>query len=343
MDSAVEAPAASAALTISGCEKAALLLLMMGETHAAKVLRYVSPEDVERIGTAMAGIKRVDNQKATQVVDEFHDAIESENSLAVGVQSYVRKLFTSALGEQKGGALANRVLGEEESDEMNSLRWVEPGTLADMIKDEHPQMIAITLAHIEQEQASKVLKLLPEDKQDDIVMRIATMKTIPDAAMGQLQKVLKKKLAVSTTLKNRNVDGAAAAAGIINGLGADTEARILENVAKNDEELSARIQELMFVFSNLINISDKGIQLLLREVSADLLPLALKGAGEEVKEKILGNMSKRAREMLVDDMESKGPVKISEVEAAQKEILNIARTLAESGQIDLGTGGDDYV
>jgi len=188
-----------------------------------------------------------------------------------------------------------------------------------------------------------VLAKLPEAQQNDVVYRIANMKTIPDTAMSQLQGILKKKLSVSAKLKNRQIDGAATAAGLINGLGGDAETRILESLAKNNEELSARIQDLMFVFSNLINISDKGVQQLLREVSSDLLPIALKGAGEEVKEKILRNMSKRAREMLLDDMDARGPIKISEVEQAQKEILTIARSLAESGQIDLGRGGDDYI
>lgn len=337
------ASGATAAPAIPGCEKAALLLLMMGENYAAKVLQHISPDDVERIGSAMANIKRVDNQRAVEVVKDFHESAASENSLAVGVQSYVRKMFTNALGEQKGGSLAKRVLGDEAGSEMDELRWVEPEALMQMLKDEHPQMIAITLAHLEQEQAGKVLAQFPEAVQNDVVYRVANMKTIPDAAMTQLQNVLKKKLSVTAKLKSRDIDGAAAAAGIINGLDSDAETRILDSVAKNNQELSAKIQDLMFVFSNLINISDKGMQQLLREVSSDLLPIALKGASEEVREKILRNMSKRAREMLVDDMEVRGPIKISEVEQAQKEILTIARSLADSGQIDLGRGGDDYI
>lgn len=339
-----ETGSAAAMATVSGCEKAALLLLMMGESYAAKVLKHVSPGDVERIGSAMAGIKRVDNQRAVEVVKAFHVSAESENSLAVGVPSYMRKVFSSALGEQKGASLAKRVLGDsDDSDEMDALRWVEVDALVLMLRDEHPQMIAITLAHLEQEQAAKVLAQFPEAQQNDIVYRIANMKTIPDAAMNQLQSILKKKLSVSAKLKNRDVDGAAAAAGIINGLDNDTESRILESVAQSNEELSTRIRDLMFVFSNLCNIPDKGMQRLLREVSSDLLPIALKGAAEEVREKILRNMSKRAREMLIDDMEARGPIKISEVEQAQKEILTIARNLADDGQIDLGRGGDDYV
>lgn len=334
---------AAAKSVIRGCEKAALLLLMMGESHAAKVLQHVPADEVERIGTAMAEIKRVDNRNAVEVVKDFHHSAASENSLAVGVPSYMRKVFSSALGEQQGASLAKRVLGDQDGDEMEALRWVDTDALVQMLRDEHPQMIAITLAHLEQQQAAKVLLQFSEVQQNDVVFRIANMKTIPDAAMAQLQSILKKKLSVTAKLKNRNLDGAAAAAAIVNGLGGDAESRILESVAQNNESLSARIRELMFVFSNLCSVNDKDMQRLLREVSSDLLPIALKGAGEEVREKILRNMSKRAREMLMDDMEARGPIKISEVEQAQKEILTIARNLADEGQIDLGRSADDYV
>jgi flagellar motor switch protein FliG len=325
----------------TGSEKAALFLLMLGEEKAAKVLQFVDPHQVEIIGAAMAQIRSVDNHSAESVVDAFRHDMASETSLGVGVQGYVRKLFTSTLGEQKGATVADRVLGDEESPEMNSLRWLEPEALMNMLKDEHPQIIAITMAHMDQSQAASLLKQMSPELQNDIVMRIANMQTIPQAAMRQLQVVLKKKLSVTATFKNRKIDGAMTVAGIMNGLDSESETRILESVAKKDEPLSGKIQDLMFVFSNLIKISDKGVQLLLREVSSDILPLALKGADGDVREKILGNMSKRAREMLLEDMELRGPVKLSEVEAAQKDILAAARKLADNGQIDLGRGGDD--
>lgn len=335
--------AAQGQSAVNGSEKAALLLLMLGEEHASKVLQHLPANQVERIGTAMAGIGRVDNQRAQTVMKDFRDAIQTETSLGVGVQGYLRRLLTGALGEQSGATLADRVLGAEENRDMESLRWLEPEALVGILKDEHPQIIAITLAHLEKEQAAKVLKLFPNEQQENIVYRIANMKTIPEAAMSQLQKMLQKKLSVSTSFKSRNVDGAATVADIINGLDAETETRILERLAQDDEALSTRIQELMFVFSNLLGISDRGIQVLLREVSSDKLPVALKGADPEVKEKIMGNMSKRAREMLEEDMETRGPVKISEVEEAQREILETAKKLAEAGQIDLGKGGDEYL
>lgn len=330
-------------MTVAGSEKAALLLLMLGEDQAAQVLKHVDAGDVEKIGSAMASIRDVDNRKAESVVNEFHRALSSENTLGVGVSSYVRKVLTNTLGEQKGATLADRVLGQEQALEIDSLRWLETDALVQMLKDEHPQIIAITLAHLAKEQAAKVLKALPTDLQENVVMRIATMQTIPQAAMKQLQDVLKKKLSVSASFKTSTIDGAMTAASIINSLDADSETRVLEALAKADEALSDRIQDLMFVFSNLLDIADKGIQMLLREVPSDILPIALKGAEERVRDKILNNMSKRAKEMIIEDMEARGPIKISEVEEAQKEILAIARKLAESGQIDLGKGGDDYV
>jgi flagellar motor switch protein FliG len=328
----------------SGSEKAALFLLMLGEEQASKVLKFVDPHEVERIGTAMASITSVDNRLAEAVVDEFRSALHQETSLGMGVQGYVRKLFTSTLGDQKGSTLADRVLGDEETQEMSSLRWLEPEALLHMIQDEHPQIIAITMAHMDQDQAVAVLKKMPAELQDDIVVRIANMQTIPQSAMRQLQTVLKKKLSVTATFKNRKIDGAKAVAGIMNGLDPDAETRILEMVAKENQPLSDRIQDLMFVFGDLINIPGKGIQLLLREVGSDVLPMALKGADEKVRETILENMSKRAREMLLEDMESRGPMKLSDVETAQKDILAVAKKLADAGQIDLGRGSsDDYV
>lgn len=329
--------------SISGSEKAALLLLMLGEEHASNVLKHVSPAVVEKIGVAMASVSRVDKSRAATVVAEFNSALQTETPLGIGVQGYVRKLFTSTLGEQQGANMADRVLGEEEISEIDSLRWLEPEIIARMLEDEHPQIIAITLAHLENEHAAKVLKFFATETQENLVLRIANMKDIPLSAMKQLEEVLKKKLSITTSLKKHNLDGPQAAASIINGLGTEAETRILETVAKVDNELSEKIHELMFVFSNLSSLPDKSMQALLREVPSDLLPVALKGADEAVKEKILGNMSKRAREMLEEDMESRGPMRLSDVENAQKEILAMARKLSEAGQIELGRGGDDYI
>lgn len=328
---------------VPGDKKAAMLLLMLGEEQAAKVLKFVDPADVEKIGTAMAAMGDVDNEKAELLVDDFHSALASESSIGVSAPGYVRKILTSSLGEDTGTTLADKLLGSEETLELGALRWREPEVLMEMLKDEHPQIIAITLAHLDQEQAGQVLKCFKPEVQEGLVLRIANMNKIPQAAIRQLQSVLQKKLSLTGSLKNNVLDGAMAAANIMNALDSESEARILENIAKTNEPLSVRIQDLMFVFDNLIKLGDKEIQLLLREVGSDTLPVALKGANDALTNKLLGNMSKRAKEMLLEDMEARGPIKLSEVEAAQKEILVIVRKLAEGGQIELSSGGDEYV
>lgn len=328
---------------VPGDKKAAMLLLMLGEEQAAKVLKFVNPADVEKIGTAMAAMGDVDNAKAESLVNDFHSALASESSVGISAPGAVRKILTSSLGEETGTTLADKLLGSEETLELGSLRWREPEVLMEMLKDEHPQIIAITLAHLDQEQAGQVLKCFKPEMQESLVLRIANMSKIPQAAIRQLQSVLQKKLSLTGSFKNNVLDGAMAAANIMNALDSESEARILENIAKTNEPLSVRIQDLMFVFDNLIKLGDKEIQLLLREVGSDTLPVALKGANDTLTNKLLGNMSKRAKEMLLEDMEARGPVKLSEVEAAQKEILGIVRKLAESGQIELSSSGDEYV
>lgn len=327
----------------SGSEQAALLLLMLGEEKAADVLSHISAREVERIGAAMANIRGVDSTRAEAVFASFQQELAAQTSLGVGVPGYVRKLLVSTMGDQRGATLADRLLGDEEPVEIDSLRWMECDALVQMLEDEHPQIIAVTLAHLDQTQAAKVIERLPPDVQDDVIYRIATMDRIPQSAMQQLQSALKNKLSISSSFKSKEIDGARTAANIINYMDTDAEARVMEVLGKEDAKLKDRVQDLMFVFGNLVDVDDKGMQLLLREVSSDMLTVALKGAEPAVRSKIFNNMSKRAREMLEEDMDAKGPVKVSEVEEAQKQILEVARRLAEEGQISLGKGGDDYV
>lgn len=320
-----------------------MLLLMLGEEKAAEVLRYVDSVEVERIGTAMAAIRDVDQAHAEAVIDRFEAALDEQTPLAVGVSGYVRNVLVGTLGEDKGRTLADKVLGDEQPLELDSLRWLDLDTVVHLLRDEHPQILAITLAHMDQDQAAYVLGHLEPELQEDVVMRIATMDKIPQAALRELQTILSNKISLSSAFKSKSVDGAATTAGIMNCLGKDSEARLLGALAKHDSKLSEKVQDLMFVFGNLAEVDNKGMQVLLREISSDLLTVALKGADERVRDKFFSNMSKRAGEMLREDMEARGPVKLSEVETAQKEILAAARRLAENGQLTLGTGGDDYV
>lgn len=323
--------------------QAAMLLLMMGEEQAAEVLRHIDPDSVEKIGMAMASISEVNHEQANAVVSRFQETMEAQTSFGVGVSGYVRQMLVSSLGEDRGKTLADRVLGEDEAMEIDSLRWMDRDTIVHMLRDEHPQIVAITLAHMPQDQAAYIIKQLPSALQDDVVLRIATLEKVPQAAMRELQDILQNKLQLSGNFKSKAIDGASTAAGIINSLGGDAGKRIITSLEKTDEKLTERLKDLMFVFANLVQITDKGMQLLLREVSTDLLTIALKGADEKVRDKIFKNMSKRAGEMLLEDMEARGPVKLSEVETAQKEILTIARRMAEEGAISLGSNGDDYV
>ena len=331
------------AVAISGSEQAAVLLLMMGEEKAAEVLRHIGFEEVEKIGAAMAAIRDVDSAHAAAVCNRFQQELSRQTPLGVGIQGYVRNVLVNTMGEQTGGTLADRLLGSEPAREIDSLRWMELDTIVQILRDEHPQIIAITLAHLDQGQAAKIIRQLAPDVQEDVLYRIANMDKIPEAAMQQLQSTLKAKLDVSTSFKAKAIDGASAAAAILNALDNETETRILETLAKTDEALRLRLEDLMFVFANLADLDNKAMQLLLREITGEQLAVALKGADETLREKVYANMSKRAREILIEDMEMRGPVKISDVEEAQKSILDVARKLAEDGQINLGSASDDYV
>lgn len=330
-------------MSTDNSHQAAMLLLMMGEEQAAEVLRHIDSDSVEKIGMAMAAIREVNHEQAEAVVSRFQETMESQTSLGVGVSGYVRQMLVSSLGADRGKTLADRVLGDDEPLEIDSLRWMDLDTVVHMLRDEHPQIVAITLAHMPQDQAAFIIKQLPSALQDDVVLRIATLEKVPQAAMRELQDILRNKMQLSGNFKSKAIDGATTAAGIMNSLGGEVGNRIISSLEKTDGKLTEKLKDLMFVFANLVQVTDKGMQLMLREVSTDLLTVALKGADEKVREKVFKNMSKRAGEMLLEDMEARGPVKLSEVETAQKEILVIARRLAEDGTISLGNGGDDYV
>lgn len=320
-----------------------MLLLMMGEAQAAEVLRYVDASEVERISMAMAAIRDVDNQAAETVIQRFEQALAVQTPLGMGVPDYVRTVLKDSLGEDKGRTLADHVLGDQPALEIDSLRWMDLDTVVHLLRDEHPQILAITLAHMDEAQAAFVIGKLDPDLQEDVVRRIATMDKIPQAALQELQSILRNKISLSGAFKTTCIDGVSTAAGIMNAIGKESEHRLLDALARHDQALSTRVQDLMFIFGNLADLDNKGMQLLLREVPSDLLATALKGADEAVKDKFFANMSKRAGEMLREDMEARGAVKLSEVEQAQKEILMAARRLAEAGTIQIGSGGDDYV
>jgi len=330
---------------MSGSEKAAVLLMTLGEGDAAEILRHMSPKEVQKIGEAMAALSNVPKDTVGDVLGDFCDTVDEQTELGIGNDEYLKNILNTALGEDKAKNIIDRILIGSHSKGLDALKWMEPRAVADIIRLEHPQIISIVLSYLEQDQAADVLAALPENMRVDIVMRIATLDTIQPSAIHELDEMLEKQFSGnSDSIRTSAVGGIKTAANIMNFLDSNLESEIIEKVKEMDDEVGTGIQDHMFVFENLIEVDDRGIQALLREVSAETLIVALKGADEGIKEKIFKNMSRRAGEMLKDDLESRGPVKLSEVETGQKEILTVARRMSETGEISLGgKGGDEYV
>jgi flagellar motor switch protein FliG len=327
----------------SGVEQAAILLLTLGEQEAAQVLKHLGAKDVQRVGLAMAQLSGISRVEVTNVLSNFSTAIEEHTSLGVDADEYVRKVLVEALGNDKASSVIDRILRGRNSRGLETLKWMDPKAVAEMLRHEHPQIVSIVLSYLDADQSAEILMALPEALRADLIMRIAALESIHPSALNELDEVLEKQFTGSKGTKTSAFGGPKIAADIMNMVGG-AEAKILEEIATTDEALSQSIQELMFVFENLIEVDDRGMQELLREIPGEQLILALKVADEELKAKIFKNMSERAAEMLKDDLEAKGPVRLSEVEAAQKEILLTARRLSEEGRIALGgKGAEEYV
>lgn len=327
---------------MTGTERAAVFLLTVGEKDAAEVLKHMSPKEVQKIGEAMAGIEGIDKNTVSDVLSSFVEKVEEHTSLGVGNDDYLRNVLENALGKDNAGSILDRILLGRKSKGIESLKWMEPRAIADIIRLEHPQIIAIVLSYLDPDQAAEILAAIPENMRVDAMMRIALLDGIQPSAMNELDEVLEKQFAGNAdNIKSSGVGGLKTAANILNFMDSSLEGELIEGIRENDAEMGDGIQELMFVFENLIDVDDRGIQSLLREISSENLIMALKGADDELKEKIFKNMSKRAGEMLRDDLESKGPVRLSDVEVAQKEILAIARRMAEAGELSLGGGGGE--
>ena len=326
---------------ITGTQKAAILLMSLGEAEAAQVLQHMGAKDVQRVGQAMASVSEVSKQQATTVMDDFVNAMENQTSLGVGADDYVRSVLVQALGEDKAGGMIDRILQGHNTKGLEALKWMEPRSIAELVRNEHPQIIAIVLSYLDSDLAAEVLSQLQDKVRSDVMMRIATLDGIPPSALHELDDIMERQFAGQNNLKSSSVGGVKVAANIMNFLDSSSEQELIAAITENDEALAGQIQDLMFVFENLIGVDDRAMQTILREVSTDSLLLAMKAADDELKEKIYANMSKRAAEMLRDDLEAKGPVKLSEVETAQKEILSIARRLADEGQITLGGSADE--
>ncbi len=329
---------------LSKVDKAAVLLLSLGEADAAQVLRHMGPKEVQKVGLAMAQMRNVHREQVEEVMSEFVDMVGEQTGLGVGSDDYIRKMLTQALGEDKAGNLIDRILFGGNTSGLDSLKWMEPRAVADVIRYEHPQIQAIVVAYLDPDQAGEVLAHFDHKVRLDIILRVSALNTIQPAALNELNAILEKQFSGSSSTSRTTMGGVKRAADIMNFLDSSVEGPLLDAIRELDGDLSSQIEDLMFVFDNLADVDDRGIQALLREVSSEVLILALKGADDAIKEKVFRNMSKRASELLRDDLEAKGPVRLSEVEAAQKEILTIARRMAEAGEIVLGgKGGEEMV
>ena len=327
----------------SGPERAAILLMSLGEADAAQVLKHLGAKDVQKVGQAMASLSNVSRERAAQVVERFVDELENQTSLGVGADDYVRRVLIGALGEDKANGLIDRILLGRNSKGLEALKWMETRAVADLVRNEHPQIVAIVLAYLDPDQAADVLAQLPERMRSDVLMRIARLDGIQPAALRELDEIMEKQFSGGNNLKASSVGGIKVAASILNLMDSTVEGTIIGAISELDADLGTRIQDLMFVFDDLAEVDDRGLQALLREANSDMLCLALKGADPRVRDKFTKNMSKRAAEMLLEDMEAKGPVRLADVEAAQKDILATARRLADAGEIVLGGKGEEFV
>ncbi|HEY2418468.1 MAG TPA: flagellar motor switch protein FliG [Steroidobacteraceae bacterium] len=334
----------AAPLDRSGVDRAAILLLALGEQDAAQVLKHLGAKDVQRVGAAMAQLSGISREEVSSVLNTFSTNVEQQTSFGVGTDDYIRRVLVEALGADKAGSVVDRILGGRSSRGLEALKWMEARAVAEMLREEHPQIIAIVLSYLDSDQAAEVLTLLSENTRAEIIMRIATLDGVHPSALDELDQVLEKQFSGNGGKKSSGFGGPKVAAGILNLVGSTHEGALMAQIAKVDEPLSLKLQDLMFVFEDLNEVDDRGMQELLREVPGDKLIIALKAADEKLKEKIFKNMSERAAQMMKDDLEARGPVRLSEVEAAQKEILVTARRMGEEGRLQLGSkGGEQYV
>lgn len=324
-----------------GTQKAAIFLLALGEDEAAEVMKYLGPREVQKIGAAMSALKGVNNEEVETVLADFRESAEKNSSFGLDSDEYIRSVLTKALGNDKAASLLNRILGAPDASGIESLKWMDAQSVSELIRNEHPQIIATILVHLERYHACDILGFFTERLRNDVVLRIATLDGVQPTALRELNEVLTKLLSGNENLKKQSIGGIRAAAEILNFFSGDRETSVMENLKSYDADMAQKIMDEMFVFDNIADIDDRGIQTILREVQSESLIVALKGTTQEMRDKIFKNMSSRAAEMMREDLESKGPVRLSEVEAQQKEILQIVRRLADEGQIILGAKGDD--
>lgn len=346
MAEAENPPAADAAAEkteLSGSCQAAILLMALGEEEAAGVLQHMKPEEVQSLGEAMSAIRGVSQEQIGDTLDQFVNRVRHESSLGLESAKYFKSTLTRALGKDRASNVLSRMGPQEDDQGLTALKWMDARVVAKIIKNEHPQIMATVLSQLSRERAGEVLDLLPDSKRADIVMRIVKLDKLHPAALADLNEVIQELFDSDASIEVAGIGGVQVVAEILNGVSKDSEEMILDAIEEADSEIMEQIKEGMFIFENLLNVTDRDMQTLLRDLSNDDLIIALKGASAELQAKIFKNMSSRAAELLKDDLDAKGPVKLSDVQTAQRTILTTAQQLAEDGKISLGGKGDDYV
>jgi flagellar motor switch protein FliG len=328
---------------LTNTQRAAVLMLLLGEDLASNIISYLDPKEVQELGAAMVSVADMSQEAVNAVLDQFVDMLKKQTSLSLGTTDYVETVLKRALGPDKASSVLSRIMPNRASRGLEILQWMDARGIAEMIRGEHPQVTAIILSVLESEVAADVLAFLPEEVRPEVVQRVASLDTVQPSAMEELETIMKAQFSNNASSSSSSFGGVKAAAKIMNFTKVELESTIMQGVGQIDEELALRIQDNMFSFDNLAGVDNRGIQALMRAVEPDLLMVALKGSTDEVKNKFLDNMSSRARGMFVDDMESKGPLRMTEVEDAQKKVMRKARTLSEKGELILASGGADFV
>jgi flagellar motor switch protein FliG len=328
---------------LTGTQRAAVMTLLMGEQQASEIIRFMNPKEVQTLGAAMVSVSDLSQEAVNVVLDEFVSLLKKKTSLGLGTDDYVENVLKRALGDDKAASVLSRIMPGQSSKGLEILKWMDARSIAEMIREEHPQVVAIILSVLEHTVAADVLNFLPAVSRPEIIQRIASLETVQPSAMDELEQIMMKQFASNSSSKSSSFGGVKAAAQIMNSVKIELEGAIMTGLAKIDADLMQRIQDNMFTFENLVGVDNRGIQAIMRKAEPDLLMVALKGAPDYVKDKFLDNMSARARVMFVDDMEGKGPLRITEVEEAQKNVMRLARKLSDAGELVLMGGGDGFV
>ena len=324
-----------------GLNNAAIFLMSLGEEEAAEVFKHLSPKEVQKLGETIAQMRSVSREKVDEVINKFSNVAAAQSLLVSDTGNYVRAVLKRALGEDKAGLLIDRILQGGDVSGIESLKWMDPLSVAELLRNEHPQIVAAILVHLDHEQSAAVIKQFSERQRSEVMLRVATLEGIQPMALKDLNEVLFKVLAGGDKIRKTSLGGVKTAAEIINLLGTNIDTAVLESIRAHDPDLAQKIMDKMFVFDDVAKLDDRAIQTVLKEIASETLIVALKGAAPELREKFLSNMSSRAAEALREDLESRGAMRLSEVEAQQEEILKTVRRLSDEGQIVIGGGGDD--